>query len=116
MAEVAVEVGLNGTALLTDPLLNKGMAFSEAQRTTFSLHGLLPPHVATLDEQVERQRICCLTSTRSAQSRSRLPAPCAAREEGVCPPFDDAALPGLIAAKMWEPVYRPYRRKQGSGR
>ena len=55
MAEVAVEVGLKGTALLTDPLLNKGMAFSEAERTTFSLHGLLPPHVATLDEQVERQ-------------------------------------------------------------
>jgi hypothetical protein len=26
------------------------------------------------------------------------------------------ALPGLIAAKMWEPVYRPYRCKLGSGR
>jgi malate dehydrogenase (oxaloacetate-decarboxylating) len=37
----------------------------------------------------------------------------AAREEGVCPPFDDAAVPGRIAAKMWEPVYRPYRRKLG---
>ena len=33
-----------------------------------------------------------------------------ARDEGLCPPFDDAALPGRIAAKMWEPVYRPYRR------
>jgi len=46
LAEDAIEVGLKGTALLTDPLLNKGMAFSEAERTTFSLHGLLPPHVA----------------------------------------------------------------------
>jgi hypothetical protein len=61
LAEVAVEVGLNGTALLTDPLLNKGMAFSEAERTTSSLHGLLPPHMATLDEQVERQLLALRT-------------------------------------------------------
>jgi hypothetical protein len=61
LAEVAVEVGLEGTALLTDPLLNKGMAFSEAERTTFSLHGRLPPHVATLDEQVERQLLALRT-------------------------------------------------------
>jgi malate dehydrogenase (oxaloacetate-decarboxylating) len=61
LADVAVEVGLKGTALLTDALLNKGMAFSEAERTTFSLHGLLPPHVATLDEQVERQLLALRT-------------------------------------------------------
>jgi malate dehydrogenase (oxaloacetate-decarboxylating) len=61
LAEVAVEVGLNGTALLTDPLLNKGMASSEAERTTSSLHGLLPPHMATLDEQVERQLLALRT-------------------------------------------------------
>jgi malate dehydrogenase (oxaloacetate-decarboxylating) len=35
-----------------------------------------------------------------------------ARDEGLCAPFDDAALPGLIAAKMWDPIYRPYRRKR----
>jgi len=34
-----------------------------------------------------------------------------ARAEGQCPPFEDDALDGLIARKMWEPVYRPYRRK-----
>ena len=34
-----------------------------------------------------------------------------ARAEGLCAPFDDAELPAKIAAKMWEPVYRPYRRK-----
>jgi malate dehydrogenase (oxaloacetate-decarboxylating) len=33
-----------------------------------------------------------------------------ARADGLCPAFDDAALPAMIAAKMWEPVYRPYRR------
>jgi malate dehydrogenase (oxaloacetate-decarboxylating) len=35
-----------------------------------------------------------------------------ARADGLCAPFDDAALPAMISAKMWEPVYRPYRRKQ----
>jgi len=34
-----------------------------------------------------------------------------ARTEELCAPFDDAELPAKIAAKMWEPVYRPYRRK-----
>ena len=34
-----------------------------------------------------------------------------ARAEGQCPPFADEALDDLIAHKMWEPVYRPYRRK-----
>jgi malate dehydrogenase (oxaloacetate-decarboxylating) len=53
--EAEVEIALEGTALLTDPLLNKGMAFTEEERTAFGLHGLLPPHVATLHEQIERQ-------------------------------------------------------------
>jgi malate dehydrogenase (oxaloacetate-decarboxylating) len=34
-----------------------------------------------------------------------------ARAEGQCEPFADDALDGLIARKMWEPVYRPYRRR-----
>lgn len=40
--------------LIRDPLLNKGMAFTEQERQDFGLHGLLPSHVATLDEQVSR--------------------------------------------------------------
>lgn len=47
-------VAASGYALLTDPLLNKGTAFSDAERDAFGLHGLLPPHVGTLDEQVAR--------------------------------------------------------------
>jgi malate dehydrogenase (oxaloacetate-decarboxylating)(NADP+) len=43
-----------GTALLRDPSLNKGTAFSEAEREAFGLRGLLPPHVATQEEQVAR--------------------------------------------------------------
>jgi malate dehydrogenase (oxaloacetate-decarboxylating) len=50
-----VETALNGYELLNDPLLNKGSAFTEAERDAFELHGLLPPHVMSLDLQVERR-------------------------------------------------------------
>lgn len=43
-----------GMDLLDTPLLNKGTAFTEEERTLFGLHGLLPPHVETLEEQVVR--------------------------------------------------------------
>jgi malate dehydrogenase (oxaloacetate-decarboxylating) len=50
-----VRTALSGYELLNDPLLNKGTAFTEAERDAFELHGLLPPHVATLDYQVQRR-------------------------------------------------------------
>jgi len=43
-----------GMDLLDTPLLNKGTAFTEAERTALGLHGLLPPQVETLDQQVVR--------------------------------------------------------------
>ena len=43
-----------GYALLNDPIFNKGTAFTEAERDALGLRGLLPPHVFTIDEQVER--------------------------------------------------------------
>jgi malate dehydrogenase (oxaloacetate-decarboxylating)(NADP+) len=43
-----------GLTLLRDPLLNKGTAFTEEERATLGLRGLLPPHVFTLAGQVER--------------------------------------------------------------
>jgi malate dehydrogenase (oxaloacetate-decarboxylating) len=46
---------LEGHQLLSDSLLNKGTAFSEQERDEFGLHGLLPPRVAMLDEQVSRR-------------------------------------------------------------
>ena len=45
---------LRGQQLLENPLLNKGTAFTDAERDAFGLHGLLPDHVETLDEQVTR--------------------------------------------------------------
>jgi len=43
-----------GLQLLHDPVLNKGSAFTAAERDALGLHGLLPPHVQTQAEQVER--------------------------------------------------------------
>ncbi len=43
-----------GVALLHDPLLNKGTAFSEEEREKLGLKGLLPPNVFTIDQQVVR--------------------------------------------------------------
>jgi len=51
----AQEVAYSGYDLLNTPLLNKGTAFTEAERDAFDLHGLLPPTVAMLDEQVKRR-------------------------------------------------------------
>ena len=50
-----IDTALSGYELLTDPLLNKGTAFTEAERDEFDLHGLLPPYVTSLDLQVERR-------------------------------------------------------------
>jgi malate dehydrogenase (oxaloacetate-decarboxylating)(NADP+) len=44
----------SGMALLRDPLLNKGTAFTEAERDALGLRGLLPAHVLSMDEQVAR--------------------------------------------------------------
>lgn len=43
-----------GAALLRDPALNKGTAFSEEERDLLGLRGLLPPRVHSIDEQIER--------------------------------------------------------------
>jgi malate dehydrogenase (oxaloacetate-decarboxylating)(NADP+) len=44
----------HGLRLLHDPLLNKGTAFTEAERDAFGLRGLLPPAVVSQERQVER--------------------------------------------------------------
>src|SRR5579859_7841642 len=47
-------VQMTGPALLHEPFLNKGDAFTTEERATFGLTGLLPAAVTTLDEQVKR--------------------------------------------------------------
>ena len=43
-----------GLALLRDPLLNKGTAFTEAERDALGLRGFLPAHVLSMQDQVQR--------------------------------------------------------------
>lgn len=43
-----------GPSLLETPLLNKGSAFTEKERKSFNLLGLLPPRYETIEEQVSR--------------------------------------------------------------
>jgi malate dehydrogenase (oxaloacetate-decarboxylating) len=44
----------SGKDLMSDPVLNKGTAFNEKERTEFGLYGLLPPVVETLEQQCVR--------------------------------------------------------------
>lgn len=40
--------------ILKDPFLNRGTGFSEEERGRYGLHGLLPYHISTLEEQLSR--------------------------------------------------------------
>lgn len=51
-----VRTRLSGIELLMNPRLNKGTAFTEEERDLFGLHGLLPPHVGTLEDQMARRK------------------------------------------------------------
>jgi malate dehydrogenase (oxaloacetate-decarboxylating) len=46
---------LHGFDLLLHPRLNKGTAFTHEERDAFGLHGLLPPHIGTLEDQRARR-------------------------------------------------------------
>ena len=49
-----LETRITGSALLTDPVLNRGTAFTTEERKELGLRGLLPSAVTPLDEQVKR--------------------------------------------------------------
>lgn len=54
---------MNPENILNNPLLNKGTAFTEGERNRHHLHGLLPHHVSTIEEQVQRRYQNFLTQT-----------------------------------------------------
>ena len=51
-ADGVVEVSSRGADLMGHPLLNKDLAFDEAERDLLGLRGLLPPRVRSIEEQV----------------------------------------------------------------
>lgn len=52
--DLAADDTPHGMALLRDPLLNKGTAFTDAEREAYGLHGLLPATVLSMKAQAER--------------------------------------------------------------
>jgi malate dehydrogenase (oxaloacetate-decarboxylating) len=51
-----VRTRLHGIELLMNSRLNKGTSFTEEERTSFGLHGLLPAHIGSLEDQRERRK------------------------------------------------------------
>src|SRR5690554_563634 len=49
-----VVISYAGPNLLATPLLNKGTAFSKAERQQFNLTGLIPPRFESNEQQAER--------------------------------------------------------------
>jgi malate dehydrogenase (oxaloacetate-decarboxylating) len=47
-------VDTRGPASINDPWTNKGTAFTDAERDDLGLHGLLPPAISTLQQQLAR--------------------------------------------------------------
>ena len=49
-----MSVNAKGHALLLEPLTNKGTAFTQRERDELNLHGLIPPAMSTVHQQLER--------------------------------------------------------------
>jgi malate dehydrogenase (oxaloacetate-decarboxylating) len=54
-SETPIKTALMSYDLINQPGLNKGTSFTEEERNIFHLHGLLPPHVGTLEDQAARR-------------------------------------------------------------
>ena len=65
--EVVARVRARGRSVLSSPTINRGTAFTLAQREQLELTGLLPTGVSTLEGQVRRVR------GRRSESISRRP-------------------------------------------
>ena len=55
LSKAVIEVSLHPEQILNTPLLNKGTSFTAKEREELHLHGLLPPHISTIEEQVKRR-------------------------------------------------------------
>jgi malate dehydrogenase (oxaloacetate-decarboxylating) len=49
-----IKISARGIAVLNNPLINKGTAFTQNERDELQLNGLLPIHVSSVEEQIQR--------------------------------------------------------------
>lgn len=60
---------MRGQEILNNPFLNKGTAFTEAEREEFGLTGMLPAHVQTIQEQSDQAYAQYLTKVNDVEKR-----------------------------------------------
>ncbi|WP_195517651.1 malolactic enzyme [Weissella cibaria] len=60
---------MRGQEILNNPFLNKGTAFTEAEREKFGLTGMLPAHVQTIQEQADQAYAQYLTKVNDVEKR-----------------------------------------------
>jgi malate dehydrogenase (oxaloacetate-decarboxylating) len=65
-----MKTNLTGYDLIIHPRLNKGTAFTESERDAFGLHGLLPPHIGTMEQQRKRRKVGLDNETTALQKYS----------------------------------------------
>ncbi len=70
--EEVIAVSVGGPALLQNPLLNKGSAFTNDERRALGLLGLIPSHQSTMDEQLQRRYTTFQQKTSDLEKYSHL--------------------------------------------
>jgi malate dehydrogenase (oxaloacetate-decarboxylating) len=97
------------------PGVGLGVLAVKARRVTDGTFGAAAKALADMSPAAHAPRANLLPQVDQLRSVAKEVARAVAlqaRVEGQCAPFDDAKLDEIITAKMWEPVYRPYRRKR----
>lgn len=96
------------------PGVGLGVLAVKARRVTDDMFGAAAKALADMSPAARDPRANLLPPVGELRSVAKAVARAVAlqaRAEGQCAPFADDKLDALITAKMWEPVYRPYRRK-----
>jgi malate dehydrogenase (oxaloacetate-decarboxylating) len=94
------------------PGMGLGVLAVKAKRESDGMYAAAAKALASISPALRDPEACLLPPVSDLRSVAVTIAAAIAKQaraEGLCAPFDDEALLGLNAAKMWEPVYRPYR-------